>query len=182
MLVLEPAVSCPTRWWWISLTRGSGGEVCLSLVLTELGQEAYAGVTTTEGVVCEQALPDYEHAVIPEEKLRGYSLNMEHGTGQHKAKVFASTLGIEQQHWTYLHDQIIEGLPESEAFLHHETVREQVQWRHWTVPILVAGRNARRAFVTTGWVTTKDDREPRLTTAYIKPSDRHPRGPCCLGS
>jgi hypothetical protein len=143
----------------------------LRLVFAEY-EQSVVEVVAPPSTVWKKTLPDYEHAVIPEEKLWGYALNTEHETGQHKAKVFARVLGIERQHWTYLHDEIIEGLPESEAVLHHEAVRETVHWRHWTVPILVAGRNSRQAFVTTGWAT-RQDREPRLTTIYVERSIRN---------
>jgi hypothetical protein len=125
--------------------------------------------TVSVGTVTAESLPGYEYAVIPSEKLRGYALNIEHETGQHKARVFKSTLGIEQQDWRYLHDQIIEGLPESEAILHHETVR----WQGWTVPILVRGQNSRRAYVTTGWTIKAEDRRPKLATAYVEHSARN---------
>lgn len=39
-------------------------------------------------------LPNGNRAVIPMEKLPGYCLNSEHSSGKHKARVFASVLGI----------------------------------------------------------------------------------------
>lgn len=39
-------------------------------------------------------LPNGDHAVIPMKKLIGYCLNPNHSSGKHKARVFASTLGI----------------------------------------------------------------------------------------
>ena len=114
-------------------------------------------------------LPGYEFAVIPEGKLRGYALNPEHETGKHKARVFRSALGFQQQDWRLLHDQIMEGLPESEAILRNETAK----WQNWTVPILVPGRNSRRGYVTTGWVVKADNERPQLTTAYVEDSQRN---------
>ena len=120
-------------------------------------------------MVCEHALPGYEHAVIPPEKLRDYALNPGHRAGKDKARKFAGALAIERQHWMYLQDQILEALPESEAVLHNETVR----WQNWTVPILVSGRNSRRAFITTGWTIETGTLEPRLSTAYVEKSARN---------
>lgn len=39
-------------------------------------------------------LPNPEQALIPAEKLEGYSLNPNHSEGRHKAMVFHSALGI----------------------------------------------------------------------------------------
>jgi hypothetical protein len=125
---------------------------------------------TKAASVAVERLPGYEEAVVPPEKLCGYALNFEHETGRHKARVFKGALGIEQQDWRYLHDQIIEGLPESEAILHHETIRETVRWQNWTVPILVAGRNSHSGYVKTVWTIRADDRKPKLTTAYVERS------------
>ena len=42
-------------------------------------------------------LPNGNHALISIEKLRGYCLNPEHPSEKHKARVFASALGITAQ-------------------------------------------------------------------------------------
>lgn len=54
----------------------------------------------------ELFLPRAELAEIPEDKLRGYALNPEHLAGRHKARVFASMLGIGAADWEYLRGQI----------------------------------------------------------------------------
>ena len=114
-------------------------------------------------------LPYYEHATIPEEKLRGYVLNPEHPVGRHKARVFASTLGIYQQDWRYLNDQILEGLPVSDA----TRVELDTPWGpRWEVPVMVEGRNARRAYVLTFWLI-RPGGYPQLTTARVDKSHRN---------
>lgn len=114
-------------------------------------------------------LPNYEYAWIPAPKLTGYVLNLEHPRGQHKAYVFASTLGIYQEDGQFLSDQILETLPEAEA------IRCQIgtPWGPiWKVPMLITGRNARTRWVTTGWITPWDG-GPRFTTAFIEKSERN---------
>jgi len=52
----------------------------------------------------EVFLPGAEAAQIPDEKLRDYVLDPEHFLGRHKARVFASVLGIRRDDWRYLRD------------------------------------------------------------------------------
>lgn len=114
-------------------------------------------------------LPGFDAAVIPEEKLVGYALNLAHPVGGHKARVFAKALAIERPHWVYLHDQILEGLPTSEATFKGEKVYETERWQRWDVPILVKGRNDQTAVVATGWKieTGEADPTPSLVTTYV---------------
>jgi uncharacterized protein DUF6883 len=51
-------------------------------------------------------LPGAEDAVIPPSKLRDYALNPDHATGRHKARVFASELGLGREDWQYLAAQV----------------------------------------------------------------------------
>ena len=57
------------------------------------------------------ALPGWEEAWIPVSKLTEYALSPTHKDGQHKANIFREQLGIEGQHWRFLHDQLLEGFP-----------------------------------------------------------------------
>jgi Domain of unknown function (DUF6883) len=118
-----------------------------------------------------RVLPNYSLAIIPPQKLWGYALSPTHKRGKHKARVFQSVLGLEQQDWPYLRDQIIEGLPESEAVLRYDTVKYQ----KWEVPILVAGRSSHQGYVTTGWIVRAEDERPQLTSAYVEKSARNRR-------
>lgn len=56
-------------------------------------------------------LPGAERPRIPTDKLVRYALDPTHPHGRHKARVFASALGIRNQDWRYLHDQILAALP-----------------------------------------------------------------------
>ena len=47
---------------------------------------------------------------MPEDKLAGYALDPAHPRGRHKTRVFSSALGIEQEDWRYLRDQLAEGI------------------------------------------------------------------------
>lgn len=62
-----------------------------------------------------KALPNYERAVILENKLLRYSLDPTHPRGMHKAIVFKSALGFEESNWRILKQTILEELPYNEA-------------------------------------------------------------------
>jgi len=56
----------------------------------------------------ELFLPRASEAEIPDAKLRDYALNPQHPDGMHKARVFLSALGLSQDDWPGLRDQIPE--------------------------------------------------------------------------
>jgi hypothetical protein len=102
-------------------------------------------------------IPRVEQACIPEEKLRLYVLSPRHGVGQHKARFFEAHLGIGPDDWEYLHDQLMQGLPE--AFITEIGPRA---WRDergrlkfgitFRVPVTIEGLNGKRCEVHTGWI------------------------------
>ncbi|MEL7038072.1 MAG: DUF6883 domain-containing protein, partial [Cyanobacteria bacterium J06592_8] len=51
-------------------------------------------------------LPNGDQAEIPLQKLIGYCLNSEHPSGKHKARVFASVLGITRENAEQLQELI----------------------------------------------------------------------------
>ena len=59
-------------------------------------------------------LPNHEQAVIEDSKLIHYALNPQNELGQHKARVFESTLGFNLSNWIQLKEAILDALP------HHE--------------------------------------------------------------
>ncbi len=116
--------------------------------------------------VREDALPNYDKAIIPAEKLRDYALNSDHqGDGRHKARVFKSMLGFERQHWEHLSNLIRARLPEYPALRKATTAYGE----EWVVYIPVVGLNGNLAVVTTGWMFLRTDPDaPRLTTCLIQ--------------
>jgi hypothetical protein len=54
-------------------------------------------------------LPNGEFAIIPMEKLTGYCLDPNHSSGKHKARVFASVLGITVENADDLRELIVTG-------------------------------------------------------------------------
>lgn len=116
------------------------------------------------------ALPAYERAEIPREKLETYSLNPEHvssvsgkSSGKDKARVFKTALGFEKADWEELKRQIFDELPFHEAqigFLDEFGQRYNV-----TVPVV--GKESKTALVLTAWIIAAGFTYPTLITAYV---------------
>jgi len=62
-------------------------------------------------------LPNPDQAIIPAEKLEGYSLNQNHSEGRHKAVVFLSALGIGLAEAQELRDVLKEAVKNQEALM-----------------------------------------------------------------
>ena len=55
-------------------------------------------------------LPNPEFAIIDENKLAGYSLNLEHSEGKHKARVFKSVLNMDASNSEELRQALLAAL------------------------------------------------------------------------
>lgn len=69
------------------------------------------------------ALPNYERAVIAQEKLEKYALDPNHVTrafgknsGQDKARVFKRALGFDQSNWDLLRKRILKSYPTANPY------------------------------------------------------------------
>lgn len=116
----------------------------------------------------QNALPNYQNAVIPREKLEKYCLDPQHVSlpygksgGKDKARVFKAVLGFEQGDWELLKDRILEALPYHEAIVRHE----DEHGKRYTVQIAITGPNGKREMVLTGWIIRPGTDYPFLTTA-----------------
>jgi filamentous hemagglutinin len=108
-------------------------------------------------------LPGAHQAVIGPDKLRDYVLSPDHELGRHKARVFASALGIDRRDWEYLHAQIASRLADAEV----SEVRTGSYGVRYSVPMLIEGLNGQTHEVTTGWIIEKEGAPPRFLTAYV---------------
>jgi len=113
--------------------------------------------------MAEGRLPRVDEAVVPEHKLRDYALNPEHLTGRHKARVFQAALGIGQDDWEWLRDQILSAVQDARV----ASVSQDPWGFRYTVPILLEGLNGATHEVITAWIVEADGAPPRLTTAYV---------------
>lgn len=118
----------------------------------------------------ERALPNYENAVIPRDKLERYSLDSAHepkafgkSRGKDKARVFKAALGFVKADWELLKNRILEELPYEEATVG----REDGYGKRYSVKVAIAGPNGNTAVVLTGWIIRPGTDFPFLTTAHL---------------
>jgi hypothetical protein len=107
-------------------------------------------------------LPNGEFAEIPLEKLTDYCLNPNHSSGKHKARVFASALGITAENANDLRELIQRAAVEGEVVQQGATEFGQLLKVDWTIP----GTN--RIVLRTLWEVTDTNPNPRLISAFIK--------------
>jgi len=107
-------------------------------------------------------LPRAQEATIPTAKLVAYALSTTHECGRHKARVFASALGITASDWRYLHDQILARLPDGEVRSTHVTPFGIA----YEVIVMIDGLNGRTAPVVTTWMVAAAA-APRLTSTWV---------------
>jgi filamentous hemagglutinin len=113
-------------------------------------------------------LPRADRAVVAREKLEGYLLNPQHEIGRHKARVFASVLGIQRRDWQYLGDQLRAAVVDAPV----RSTRETSWGSLYEVVVAVDGLNGQTRQVATVWLVAGDE-PPRLVTAYVadEPAD-----------
>jgi hypothetical protein len=107
-------------------------------------------------------LPRAREATIPTATLASYALDPAHERGRHKARMFASALGITVSDWRYLHDQILAQLPEGEVRSTHITPFGIA----YEVIVMIDGLNGRTVPVVTTWMVAPDT-PPRLTSTWV---------------
>jgi hypothetical protein len=108
-------------------------------------------------------LPQHARARIPTAKLR-YCLDLGHPTGRHKARVFASALGLTIEDVPVLEEILRRGISEHEA-QHVYTLGDGTQ--RWVVEWTVLGRLGPLRFVS-AWDCGSKGIGPRLVSCYLK--------------
>lgn len=107
-------------------------------------------------------LPMASQARIPTNKLRRYALDPTHERGRHKARVFASALGIHASDWRYLYDQILEALPNAPV----RATRITAFGIAYEVVVTIDGLNGATHPVVTTWIV-QGAKPPRLTSTWV---------------
>lgn len=105
--------------------------------------------------------PNADLAVIDIRKLRDYCLNPLHDEGKHKARLFATILGIGIEDAEELREILLEVVKAHDAQLGRKDEYEQ----RYTMDFLLNWRG-RQAMVRSGWIIEHDSDIPRLTTCY----------------
>lgn len=107
-------------------------------------------------------LPSGASAIIPMEKLVGYCLNLNHSSGKHKARVFASALGIKADNAEDLRQLIAQAAVEGEVVQQDSTVFGQLYKVDW----VIIDRDS--VVLRTLWEIRTGQSAPRLISAFIK--------------
>ncbi|HEX8567582.1 MAG TPA: hypothetical protein VF648_18225 [Pyrinomonadaceae bacterium] len=108
-------------------------------------------------------LPNADKAIVPIEKLRDYSLNSYHDRGKHKARVFASALGMMQTDAPRLRDMILQAVLTNEAV---EIETNEHGTRH-TMDFRALGLKG-EITICTAWIIDAGEDVPRLVSCYVK--------------
>lgn len=110
------------------------------------------------------ALPNYQDAVIPRNKLEKYSLDLKHPKGKHKAIVFKSALGFDQSNWELLEQKILAELPYYEA----QPTMEDEHGKRYKVTMPITGPNGITRDVVVTWIIKTGVNYPSLDSAWVK--------------
>jgi len=96
------------------------------------------------------------------EKLRGYCLSLDHPRGRHKARVFASALGLTVEDAEELRDALLSAVRSGEA-----SVTEQDEYGQRYVLDFEMIRVAGCARVRSSWIVRSGEDFPRLTSCHV---------------
>jgi hypothetical protein len=107
-------------------------------------------------------LPNPDRAIIPFEKLEGYSLNPNHSEGQHKAIVFRSALGIGLDEAQELRMALTQVLLTQEAIPLDRNAYGQKYGIDFEMQ-----RGEQQAIIRSVWIVRDNEDFPRLVTCYI---------------
>jgi len=107
-------------------------------------------------------LPGGANAVVDIVKLRDYCLDPHHPRGRHKARVFASALGITQADAEFLRGELLRAAAEAEAL----PGPEDEFGARYVIDFEVL-RNERRAAVRSAWIILRGEVAPRLLTCFV---------------
>jgi hypothetical protein len=107
-------------------------------------------------------LPNGERAFVDVEKLRHYCLDPTHPRGRHKARVFASALGLAAAEAEALRMSLMKAAAEEDGV-------PGVSDRHgsrYTLDVRIE-RGSRAATVRSHWIMRKNEYFPRLVSCYV---------------
>ena len=107
-------------------------------------------------------LPNADRAVVDIEKLRDYCLNPEHPRGRHKARVFASVLGLTERDAGELRAALLAAARTQEAMAQEIDSYGQRYMLDFVMQGLVG-----EAAVRSGWIIRTGEDFPRLTSCFV---------------
>ncbi len=107
-------------------------------------------------------LPNPENAVVEMRKLRGYCLSPEHPRGKHKARVFASALGLTAQDSEEIRQTLLSAALSEEAM-----PAEEDEYGKRYVLDFEMSTEVGSARVRSGWIVRSGENFPRFTSCWV---------------
>ena len=107
-------------------------------------------------------IPGCENAVVDVRKLRDYCLSTSHLRGRHKARVFASVLGLTDEHADELRNVLLDVVCNDDAVV---TSSDEYGQRY--ALDFVMRRDDKEATIRSVWIIRYGEDFPRLTTCYV---------------
>ena len=107
-------------------------------------------------------LPGADRAIVDIAKLRDYSLDPHHPRGRHKARVFASALGLTQADAEILRGALLAAAREDSAVAENSDEYGD----RYTIDFQME-HGSRRATIRSGWIVLRDEAQPRLTSCFV---------------
>ena len=107
-------------------------------------------------------LPHPSLAVVDIRKLRDYCLDPEHPRGRHKARVFASALGLTAQDAPMLQQKLLDVASTHEAT---PTMEDEYGIRY--LIDFEMENQAGHATIRSTWIVQRGEAFPRLVTCYV---------------
>jgi hypothetical protein len=107
-------------------------------------------------------LPNAERAVVELAKLRDYCLNPQHARGRHKARVFASALGLTMADAELLRTALLAAASSAEA----APAEDDAFGARYVIDFEMIGPNG-QASVRSTWIVRRDEDFARLTSCYV---------------
>ncbi len=108
-------------------------------------------------------IPNAERAIIDIEKLRDYCLNTEHPRGRHKARVFASVLGLRADNAETLHTSLLRAVQSNVAI----ATDEDTYGQRYTLDFSMR-TDVGQAVIRSNWIIRSYEDFPRLTSCFIR--------------
>ena len=107
-------------------------------------------------------LPNADRAFVDIQKLREYCLNPAHPRGKHKARVFASVLGITAREAAWLRTAFLQAAGALEA----KVGEADAYGRRYHLDVSINGPKGTAAVRTT-WIVRAGEDFARLTSCYV---------------
>jgi hypothetical protein len=107
-------------------------------------------------------LPGGERAIVDIVKLCDYCLNPAHPRGRHKARVFASALGLTAADAEFLQESLLRAAREEDA----APGEGDAYGQRYSVDLKLI-RGDRQAMIRSTWIIRRSELVPRLTSCFV---------------